>query len=63
MDGMSEIDKGTVWVMAKNMRPFAFMEYLRDLDNDPAPSDADQQIATYLREFMTTDPKLLAGDE
>lgn len=42
MDGMSEIDKGTVWVMAKNMRPFVFMEYLRDLDNDPAPSDADQ---------------------
>ena len=49
--------------MAKNMRLFTFMESLRDLDNDRAPSAADQQIAAYLREFMTTDPKLLLGDE
>ena len=63
MDGMSEIDKGTVWAMAKNMRLFAFMEYLRDLDNDPAPSAADQQIAAYLREFMTTDPNVLLDDQ
>lgn len=63
MDGMSEIDKATVWAMAKNMRLFAFMEYLRDLDNDPTPSTADQQIAAYLREFMAADPKLLLGDE
>ena len=63
MDGMSEIDKGKVWTMAKNMRLFGFMEYLRDLDNDPAPSAVNQQIAEYLREFMTTDPKLLLGDE
>lgn len=63
MDGMNEIDKATVWAMAKNMRLFAFVEYLRDLDNDPAPSAADQQIATYLRELMTTDPNLLLNNE
>lgn len=63
MDGMSEIDKGTVWAMAMCMRLFAFLEYLHDLDNDPAPSAANQQIAAYLREFMETDPKLLLGDE
>ena len=63
MDGMSEIDKGTVWAMAKNMRLFAFMEYLRDLDNDPAPSAANQQISKYLRELMTTDSNVLLGDE
>lgn len=60
---MGEIDKATVWAMAKNMRLFAFMEYLRDLDNDPAPNAANQQIAAYLREFMTTDPNVLLGDE
>ncbi|WP_311777174.1 hypothetical protein [Trueperella abortisuis] len=63
MGGVSEIDKATVWAMAKNMRLFAFMEYLRNLDNDPAPSATDQQIATCLRELMTTDPNLLLGDE
>lgn len=60
---MSEIDKATVWVMVKNMRLFAFMEYLRDLDNDPAPSAANQQISKYLRELMTTDSNVLLGDE
>lgn len=63
MGGMSEIDKATVWAMAKNMRLFAFMEYLRDLDNDPASSAVNQQIAAYLREFMETDPNLLLNNE
>lgn len=63
MGGMSEIDKATVWAMVKNMRLFAFMEYLRDLDNDPASSAVNQQIAAYLREFMETDPNLLLNDE
>ncbi|OFQ98610.1 hypothetical protein [Alloscardovia sp. HMSC034E08] len=60
---MGEMDKATVWAMAKNMRLFTSVEYLRALDNDPAPSAANQQIAEYLREFMTTDPNLLLGDE
>lgn len=60
---MGEIDKATVWAMAKNMRLFAFMEYLRDLDNDPAPNAANQQIAAYLREFMETDPSILLGEQ
>lgn len=63
MGGMSEIDKATVWAMVKNMRLFAFMEYLRDLDNDPASSAVNQQIAAYLREFMETDPNLLLNNE
>ncbi|CAB0673408.1 hypothetical protein FRC0024_00080 [Corynebacterium diphtheriae] len=57
------MDKATVWAMAKNMRLFAFMEYLRDLNNDPAPNGANQQIAAYLREFMETDPNLLLNNE
>lgn len=60
---MGEIDKATVWAMAMRMRLFTFLEYLHDLDNDPAPSAANQQIAAYLREFMETDPKLLLRDE
>ena len=60
---MGEIDKATVWAMAKNMRLFAFMEYLRDLDNDPAPNAANLQIAAYLREFMETDPSILLGEQ
>lgn len=60
---MGEIDKATVWAMAKNMCLFAFMEYLRDLDNDPAPNAANQQIAAYLREFMETDPSILLGEQ
>ena len=60
---MSEMDKATVWAMAKNMRLFTFMEYLRDLDNDPAPNAANQQITAYLREFLETDPNLLLNDE
>ncbi|MGV9197058.1 hypothetical protein ACTOVL_07665 [Arcanobacterium canis] len=60
---MSEVDKSTVWAMAKNMRLFAFVEYLRDLDNDPSLSAANQQIAAYLREFMETDPSVLLGEQ
>ncbi|MFW9159092.1 hypothetical protein ACOJAZ_11405 [Corynebacterium striatum] len=60
---MGEMDKATVWAMVKNMRLFAFMEYLRDLNNDPAPNAANQQITAYLREFMTTDPNVLLSDE
>ncbi|MDT3767716.1 hypothetical protein QS713_06545 [Gleimia hominis] len=60
---MSEIDKATVWAMAKTMHLFAFVKYLSDLDNDPAPSAADQQIAAYLREFMTTNPGVLLSDK
>lgn len=41
---------------------FAFVEYLRDLDNEPTPTAANQQIAMYLRELMTTDPNILLGD-
>lgn len=46
----------------ENMRLLVFVEYLRDLDNDPTPSATDQQLTAYLREFMTADPSILIDD-
>lgn len=56
---MSEIDKATVWTVCMNMRLFCLLEYLRDLDQTPARSRADEQIAQYLHELLDADPALL----
>ncbi|MGK2309286.1 hypothetical protein [Cutibacterium sp. V970] len=56
---MSEIDKTTVWAVCLNMRLFCLLEYLRDLDQTPARSRADEQIRQYLHELLDADPAIV----
>lgn len=63
MRAMSEMDKATVWAVFQNMRLFCLLEYLRDLDQTPARSRNDEQIARYLHELLDTDPALVINGE
>lgn len=52
-----------MWAVCLNMRLFCLLEYLRDLDQAPARSRADEQIAQYLHELLGADPALVLGGE